>query len=146
MLDAAGEADALAAVARAAGRTQDVLVRVTPDIAVDTHDKIRTGHAGSKFGLDPHAAAALATSLPARLRFAGLHLHLGSQVIDAAPLRDAASWCAAFIADAGIDVETLDLGGGLGVSYAPSVASPDPGRYVTGVRDAVQAAWCGESP
>ena len=62
VLDAPEEAAALGARARRVGVAQDVLIRVNPDIHVDTHRKIQTGHAGSKFGLEPRAAAALRTT------------------------------------------------------------------------------------
>jgi diaminopimelate decarboxylase len=110
VLDAPEEAAALAAMARERGGSQDVLVRVTPDIVVDTHVKIRTGHAGSKFGLDPADALALLASLPPGLRGRGLHVHLGSQVVDAGPLRSAAAWCARFCADAGLRRLLLEPG------------------------------------
>ena len=141
VLDAAEEAAALAAMARERGGSQDVLVRVTPDIVVDTHVKIRTGHAGSKFGLDPADALALLASLPPGLRGRGLHVHLGSQVVDAGPLRSAAAWCARFCADAGLQPDVLDLGGGLGVAYSPGEPAPDARAYAAALVAAVPAAF-----
>ncbi len=141
VLDAPEEAEALGALARARGTVQDVLVRVTPDIAVETHRKIQTGHAGSKFGLDPGAARALLTTMPEGLRGRGLHVHLGSQVVDAGPLRSAAAWCARFCTDSGIAPGILDLGGGLGVAYSPGEPAPDPRAYATALATAVPAAF-----
>ena len=141
VLDAPEEAAALAAFARARGIVQDVLVRVTPDIAVETHRKIQTGHAGSKFGLDPDAARALASALPAGLHGRGLHVHLGSQVVDAGPLRSAAAWCARFCTDSGLAPDILDLGGGLGVAYSPGEPAPDPRAYAAALAAAVPAAF-----
>jgi diaminopimelate decarboxylase len=141
VLDAPEEAEALAAMARARGVVQDVLVRVTPDIAVETHRKIQTGHAGSKFGLDPAAARALVTALPEGLRGRGLHVHLGSQVVDAGPLRSAAAWCARFCTESGIAPDILDLGGGLGVAYTPGEPAPDPRAYAAALAAAVPAAF-----
>ena len=112
-----------------------------PDIAVDTHRKIQTGHAGSKFGLDPAAARALVTGLPDGLRGRGLHVHLGSQVVDAGPLRSAAAWCARFCTDSGIAPDVLDLGGGLGVAYTPGEPAPDPRAYASALAAAVPAAF-----
>jgi diaminopimelate decarboxylase len=108
---------------------------------VETHEKIRTGHAGSKFGLPPAEVAALVRALPAPLRFRGLHLHLGSQVVDAAPLASAASWCARFCAAWGLTPGILDLGGGLGVAYVPGDPAPDPRAYAEQVVEAVAAAF-----
>ena len=60
-----------------------VLVRVTPGIDADTHDAVRTGHLGSKFGLPPDdALEAVRAARSANLEVAGLHLHLGSHLRD----------------------------------------------------------------
>jgi diaminopimelate decarboxylase len=141
VVDAPEEAAALGALACDRGVVQDVLVRVTPDIGVDTHDKIRTGHAGSKFGLDPDAARTLLATMPDGLRCRGLHMHLGSQVVDAGPLRSAAAWCARFCASIGLAPAVLDLGGGLGVSYLPEQNAPDPETYAAALAAAVPAAF-----
>ena len=55
-------------------------------------------------------------TLPPGLRFRGLHVHLGSQVLDARPLASSAAWCARFASEARLELEVLDLGGGLGVA------------------------------
>src|ERR687898_352086 len=90
-LRAAAEADALVVLdaldepARAAATgVRRVLVRVTPGVDADTHASIRTGHHGSKFGLDPDGALeAVRTAREAGLEVEGLHLHVGSQLADA---------------------------------------------------------------
>jgi diaminopimelate decarboxylase len=140
-LDAPEEAATLATLVRARGTSQDVLVRVTPDIGVETHEKIRTGHAGSKFGLDPEHALALLRDLPTGLVARGLHVHLGSQVVDATPLRSAAVWAARFCARHGLAPDLLDLGGGLGVAYRPGEAAPDARGYAAALASAVPAAF-----
>jgi diaminopimelate decarboxylase len=141
VVDAPEEAATLGALARDRGTVQDVLVRVTPDIGVDTHEKVRTGHAGSKFGLDPADALALLRDLPTRLAPRGLHVHLGSQVVDATPLRSAVVWAARFCAQHDLAPEILDLGGGLGVAYRPGEAAPDARGYATALAAAVPAAF-----
>jgi diaminopimelate decarboxylase len=96
------------------------LVRVTPGLDADTHKKIRTGHHGSKFGLPPDDAIEALRRAP---EAEGLHVHLGSQLLDAAVALAAVDWMATFTARArdetGWELRTLDLGGGLGVSTAP---------------------------
>ncbi len=141
VLDAREEAERLGALARARSVEVAVLIRVTPDIGVDTHEKVQTGHAGSKFGLEPDAVAALISELPAGLKLRGLHVHLGSQVVDSVPLRSAAGWCAAFCQRIGYRPSVLDLGGGLGVAYVPGDDAPDPCRYATALVEAVLAAF-----
>jgi diaminopimelate decarboxylase len=128
VVDHAGELDQIEALAAAAGRTQAVLVRVTPGIDVDTHRKIATGHAGSKFGLAP-AAAAEALRRAAGLehvRPAGLHVHLGSQIRAVDTYLQAARWLVEFIDQNGLgDLPVLDLGGGLAIAYTDDDPVPD---------------------
>ncbi len=105
--------------ARAAGVRRS-LVRVTPGIDADTHEKIRTGHHGSKFGLPPDDTIEALRRAP---ETEGLHVHLGSQLLDAAAALTAVDWMATFAArardEAGWELRTLDLGGGLGVPTLP---------------------------
>ncbi|MGI9187930.1 MAG: diaminopimelate decarboxylase family protein, partial [Gaiellales bacterium] len=86
VLDGRDDAERLAAICREHGRTQDVLIRIAPGIDVDTHRHIATGHHGSKFGVTPAEGATLLKTLPDGLRGRGLHVHLGSQILDAEPL------------------------------------------------------------
>ena len=87
-LRAAAEAGALVALdaldepARAAAAgVRRVLVRVTPGVEAETHEAIRTGHRGSKFGLDADdALEAIAGARDAGLEVEGLHVHVGSQL------------------------------------------------------------------
>jgi diaminopimelate decarboxylase len=139
VVDHIAELAQIEALAAAAGRTQTVLVRVTPGIEADTHHKIATGHAGSKFGLPPDAALdalRLAAALE-HVRPAGLHVHLGSQIRDVATYLEAAAWLAGFIAanDLG-GLPVLDLGGGLAIAYTDDDRVPD-------VRAAVEVTAAG---
>ncbi|HEY7175636.1 MAG TPA: diaminopimelate decarboxylase, partial [Micromonosporaceae bacterium] len=106
-----------------------VLVRVNPSVTAPTHRSIRTGHADSKFGVSLVSGRAAELARRARqsrrLRFAGIHMHLGSQMTDLAPLRDAIQRSAAFADD--VAAAELIVGGGLGVCYrtvdtAPTIA------------------------
>ena len=96
------------------GRRQDCLVRVIPGVQANTHAAVATGHAGSKFGLLPDAARnAIARIRRSRvLRCAGVHTHVGSQILDAEQLAAAV----APIAELG-EFDVYDFGGGLGVRY-----------------------------
>lgn len=144
VLDGRDEAERLGALARAAGREQDVLVRIAPGIDVDTHRHIATGHHGSKFGVTPEAGAALLRDLPAGLRGRGLHVHLGSQVLDPAPLVAAARWLPAFAKAEGIPLDVLDVGGGLGIRYLPDQPDPDPGAHTRALVDAIATVCADE--
>jgi diaminopimelate decarboxylase len=119
--------------AREAG-VRRALVRVTPGIAADTHEKIRTGHHGSKFGLPPDDTIEALRRLP---EAEGLHVHLGSQLLDVAAALTAVDWMATFAARArdetGWELRTLDLGGGLGVPTAPDEPSVGIDEFVHGL-------------
>ena len=92
--------DALDEIPRAAeAGVQRALVRVTPGIEADTHPAIRTAHHGSKFGLPPdQALEAIGTARAAGLDVAGLHLHIGSQLLDTQAARTSVDWLAGFAA------------------------------------------------
>jgi diaminopimelate decarboxylase len=103
----------------AAGVTR-TLIRVTPGIEADTHEAIRTGHHGSKFGLTPEDALEGLRRAP---ETEGLHVHIGSQLRDLGAARLAVDWLATFAARArdeiGWTLRTIDFGGGLGVASTP---------------------------
>ena len=102
-----------------------VLLRITPGIEAGGHEKIMTGHLGSKFGVPLEEAAEIRErSLAAGLEFLGLHVHLGSQLADAAAVRGAVEQLAVFCAGLGWAPEILDLGGGLGIRYV--LDEPEP--------------------
>lgn len=144
VLDGRDEAERLGALCRAAGRSQEVLVRIAPGIDVDTHRHIATGHHGSKFGVTPEEGATLLRELPAGLVGRGLHVHLGSQILETGPLIDAARWLPAFARAEGIPLDVLDVGGGLGIRYLPGDPAPDPGAHTRSLVDAVAAVCADE--
>ena len=123
-------------VARAAeAGVQRVLVRVTSGIEADTHEAIRTGHHGSKFGLPPAAArTAVAEARAAGLDVAGLHVHVGSQLLDATAAGMTVDWLAAFAASCRAELDwtpaVVDVGGGLGVRHVPDEEAPSVGEFV----------------
>ncbi len=126
VIDNEQEADRLQAL----GGGPRLLIRVVPGVDADTHEHILTGQAGSKFGMPPDAARALAE----RIDVAGLHMHIGSQLRSLDPYRRAV----AALARVG-DFEVYDLGGGLGVNYVPGDDVVSPADWVTGVVAAAHA-------
>ena len=109
------------------GRAQDVLVRVIPGVTADTHAHVLTGHEGSKFGLAPAAAAELIRRIERspKLRMQGLHVHVGSQILDVEPFAQSVAPVAALG-----EFPIYDLGGGLGARYTYDDRPPSVGEYL----------------
>ena len=109
------------------GQTQDVLVRIIPGVTADTHAHVLTGHEGSKFGLVPADAEPLIIRIErsSRLRMRGLHVHVGSQILEVEPFAESV----APVARLG-DFPVYDLGGGLGARYTWADNPPAVGDYL----------------
>ena len=126
VVDNADDVDRLEATVPA-GRVQDVLVRVIPGVTAETHASVLTGHEGSKFGLAPAAAAELIRRIEAspRLDMQGLHVHVGSQILDVEPFAASVAPVAALG-----EFPVYDLGGGLGARYTYADRPPPVGDYL----------------
>jgi len=144
--------------ARRLGKTAPIALRVTPDVDPKTHRYITTGKAENKFGLDREAALDFyrrCRELPG-VDPVGIHMHIGSQILDPAPFREGVKRLVALLKKLkgeGISLKYLDIGGGMGISYRgedPPPASAyaaalrpllqglrltvilEPGRFITG--------------
>lgn len=112
-----------------------IMVRLTPGIECHTHDYIRTGHLDSKFGFDPNQLPEVFASIRDRpqLNFIGLHAHIGSQIFERQPHQDLGGvmveWLQSAIA-AGLQVKTLNIGGGLGIRYTEADDPPSIEEWV----------------
>jgi len=139
--------DALDEVRRAAAAgVERALVRVTPGIEADTHPAIRTAHHGSKFGLPPdHALSAIADAREAGIEVAGLHLHIGSQLVDLQAPRSSVEWLGGFAARCRevLDWEpvVIDLGGGLGIRYLEGDWPPTIAEFVGALLETLEHSW-----
>jgi len=141
VLDAADEVERAAAAG-----VKRVLVRVTPGIDPDTHDAIKTGHRGSKFGLPPEdALQAISHTRELGLDVQGLHVHLGSQLLDVSPARFSVDWLAGFAAECrselGWTPAVIDAGGGLGIRYVETDAAPSIHDFARTIVERVARAW-----
>jgi len=137
------ELDLVAAVAAEKGARAAIAIRVNPDVGAGGHSKISTGHAESKFGVSFGEAERLyaRASNTASLRPLGVACHIGSQISDLAPFRDAFGRMRGLVErlrGEGLAVERLDLGGGLGVPYFNQPDPPAPAEYAAVVADAVR--------
>lgn len=120
--ESAGELDRIAAIAAALGRDARVALRVNPDIDAGSHPNISTGLRINKFGVPLPDARGIYRDRHGRanLRLVGVHVHIGSQITTADPLRRAARALAALAAELkadGVPLEHVDVGGGLGIPY-----------------------------
>jgi diaminopimelate decarboxylase len=115
---------------------QAVLLRVTPDVSGDTHSKISTGQADSKFGFSLAQAAQAIERLAdvPELHLVGLHCHIGSQLLELEPFAAAVS----ALAPLG-DFPVYNLGGGLGAAYTAADEPPSIEAYVGAVIDTARA-------
>ncbi len=120
--ESAGELDRIDAIAAAIGRQARVALRVNPDIDAQSHPNISTGLRTNKFGVPLQAARAIYRERRGRpgLHPVGVHIHIGSQITTAEPLRRAANALTSLAIELrgdGVGLEHVDLGGGLGIAY-----------------------------
>jgi diaminopimelate decarboxylase len=129
-----------------AGVETRLLIRITPGVEAHTHEFVQTGQEDSKFGFTladgvARDAVKKAMEVPG-CRLVGLHAHIGSQIFEMAAFELAARRVAAFAAIArdelGLEVEELNLGGGLGIAHTVDEMTPAPGPSVDRIHRAVE--------
>jgi len=111
------------------GKTADVALRINPDVDPATHVYISTGKRETKFGVDLQRAEELLKDARRlkRVRMAGLHVHIGSQITKTDPYVDTLNRLVDFVPRVralGHPLEWLDLGGGFGIWYKDKSARP----------------------
>jgi diaminopimelate decarboxylase len=136
-VDSLDELHQLDLAARSMGKTAKIAFRVNPALDIPTHPKIATGLATSKFGIAHHLIpGAYKEALRCtHIQPVGLHCHIGSQILDLEPFRKAAGVMMRIAADLvamGIELEFIDLGGGLGIPYRHGTeVAPTPDEYAS---------------
>ncbi len=130
------EALMLDEIAALAGKKAKIALRINPDVDAHTHYKITTGKKENKFGIDWEKARSLYRlfSESKGLQPVGIDVHVGSQLLDLEPFEAAFERAAEIVyslRDDGIDIRTIDVGGGLGVAYQPIDRAPSPEMYMT---------------
>ncbi|QZH75348.1 MAG: diaminopimelate decarboxylase [Erythrobacter sp.] len=133
-IESSEEGRELAELAAAQGREVAATLRINPDVDAKTHEKISTGRAENKFGIPLVRARETFGELAALegLNLRGVAVHIGSQLLDLAPLEAAFVKVGALVADLRADGHTIthvDLGGGLGVPYKAGENPPSPAEY-----------------
>lgn len=147
-LESEPEMRALSEVATEMGVTAPVTVRVNPDVDAKTHAKIATGKSENKFGIPISRAREVYAEIAALpgLDAVGIDVHIGSQLTDLEPFRQAYTKVAELTRELradGHDIRRLDLGGGLGIPYERSNdAPPLPIEYGQVIRETVGDLGC----
>jgi diaminopimelate decarboxylase len=133
-VESVDEARTLAEIAALRGGLKvPISLRINPDVDAGTHRHITTGTSADKFGMSPAEYRSLLPWLAAvpGLDLVGLHMHLGSQIVDPDPYRRGIAVlleCGAEARAAGLDPRWLNAGGGFGIAYDGGEA-PDPAAY-----------------
>jgi diaminopimelate decarboxylase len=133
-IESEAELDRVNDVAAEMNMQAPISIRVNPDVDAQTHPYISTGLKENKFGVDIDDAPRIYAKANAmsNLDVQGIDCHIGSQLTETAPFMDALDRVLALVdilAEQGIAIHHLDLGGGLGVTYDDEVP-PTPGEYI----------------
>ncbi len=144
--DSVEEVTAVNEIAQTLGKTQRILLRITPGIDPHTHKKISTGSVDSKFGvaIETNQAYELVEGVLklGSIELTGFHCHIGSQIFEYEPFCDAAKIMIKFIADVkrmyGYEAQQLNLGGGMAVRYTEDDPEIDYAANIKGIADIVK--------
>ena len=134
-VESEAELDRINAVAGEMGKIAPISLRVNPDVDAQTHPYISTGLKENKFGIEISRAEAVylkAAAMP-HLNVVGIDCHIGSQLLTLSPFMDALQRVLALaerLAEQGVKVHHLDIGGGLGVRYRDDQVAPTPAEYM----------------
>lgn len=125
------ELEVINQIAASKGKVANVCFRINPNVGAHTHANITTGLAENKFGIameDMETVIKMAQSLK-NVHFKGLHFHIGSQILemdDFVALAERVNELQDQLENAGIKVEIINVGGGLGIDYNDPMANPIP--------------------
>lgn len=141
-VESQAELELISQVATERGRVARIALRVNPDVDAKTHPYISTGLRKSKFGIPLHQAYAVyerAAALPG-LEVCGIDCHIGSQLTNVEPLVDSMRkvvFLARDLRARGVQLSTLDIGGGLGIRYSDETP-PSPTAYGQAVAEVLE--------
>ena len=140
VVDSFHEIELLDRLAEEAGKTQNILIRVSPGVDPHTHEYTTTGILDSKFGFSiqtGHAAEAIRLGLAAKnLNLRGLHFHLGSPIFELEPYRVAVDLVLRFAAqfrEEGLELQRFSPGGGFAISYKREDEPPAVSDYAEAI-------------
>lgn len=133
-------------VAGQMGKKATIAIRVNPDIDPKTHPYISTGLKQNKFGIDilrAPMAYRLASQMP-NLKIVGIDCHIGSQLVEVEPIVEALRKLKQLVENLrkeGMEIQYLDLGGGLGITYEDE-EPPHPIEYASTILEEIQGFGC----
>ena len=141
VIDNSDEVDRIEEIAERYGKTVKAMFRVSPGVDAHTHDFIKTGQIDSKFGTAIETGAALEliryTATKKNIRIEGIHCHIGSQIFELDPFREAAEIMLSFMKEikdeTGIELSELNLGGGFGIKYTENDTPIDYDKFIEAV-------------
>jgi diaminopimelate decarboxylase len=127
-------------------RVQDILLRVTPGIHASTHEYIQTGNEKSKFGFGLAGGIAMEAAKKAlslkNLKLRGIHSHIGSQIFNVEPYEKLIGVQLKFLAEIkknlGVELDWINIGGGLGVKYTPEDAPTSIEDFAMLIKNALE--------
>ena len=137
-VESVSELQRISEIATALGKLAPISIRVNPDVDAQTHPYISTGLKENKFGIAIEDALAVyqqASQLP-NLQIVGVDCHIGSQLTSVSPFVDALKRVLVLVdalAEQGIVVQHLDIGGGLGIRYRDETP-PTPAEYAAAIK------------
>lgn len=152
VIDSFAEIKLLSRIAKQHGKVQDVSVRIKPGIEAHTHEYIKTGQVDSKFGFgaeDGQGMEAVKEILAEpSLNLLGLHCHIGSQIFELQPYRDAVKVMLAFLKsvkqETGFLIGEVNFGGGYGIHYLKDDKPFKPGDYVRAMLEEMESVCANE--
>lgn len=127
-VESPAELETINKIAQKLNKTQRIAIRINPDIDAKTHEYISTGLHKNKFGISTEAAFDLylhSTGLK-HVNADGIHVHIGSQITEGSAFLDTAAFLKEFVnrlAQKGITITYLDLGGGIGINYQTALTA-----------------------
>lgn len=139
------ELELLSFVAQKMGKVANVAIRVNPDVNAETHPYIATGLQEHKFGIDYNQAVQVYEKARrlSHLNVSGISCHIGSQILELTPFFAALERILELtrkLEELGFSLQTLDLGGGLGVAYRLSEEAPKIEDYAQGLKQRLQGS------
>ncbi len=127
-VESEAELDEIQMAAHRLGKKVNVAIRINPDVVANTHAHIVTGKGDTKFGLDFRTVKKIFNSRKKYpdLNIRGIHIHIGSQIVDGAPFVAAIRKVLQFLGKNRIKIDYFNIGGGLGITY--SIENPQTAK------------------